>query len=125
MVKLCRALVLVSVSFVLAPLWVACSSTSEESTEGSSDVTEEPSVQREAAYMLQQPVEMTIEVSSSSIKETGALHPDFTCEGADFSPHIKWESVPEATKSVAVVIQDLDADEGLFAHWVLWDKFAS
>ena len=63
---------------------------------------------------------MTLEVSSSSLKETGFLLQDFTCEGADTSPHLSWTDVPSNTQSIAVVAEDVDADEGTFAHWLMW-----
>ena len=63
---------------------------------------------------------MTLEVSSSSLKETGFLLQDFTCEGTDTSPHLSWTDVPSNTQSIAVVAEDVDADEGTFAHWLMW-----
>ncbi len=112
----------ITAAFVAILVLAGCSSAAPASpaSSDSPDGSEAPSAPREEVYMLQQAVDMTMEVSSASIKETGALHPDYTCEGADYSPHLSWSGLPAETQSVAVVVQDLDADEGIFAHWVLW-----
>ena len=72
------------------------------------------------AYQLQQEFPMTIQVTSTSIKHTGYLQKDFTCEGGELSPQLTWMGVPAETRSIAVVVDDIDAEEGALAHWLLW-----
>ncbi len=74
----------------------------------------------EPAYQLQQEFPLTIQVTSTSIKHTGYLQKDFTCEGGNLSPQLTWTGVPSETRSLAVVIDDINAEEGALAHWVLW-----
>ena len=71
-------------------------------------------------YQLAQEVPMTIEVTTSALKETGFLLADFTCEGANSSPHISWGDVPAGTQSIAVVAEDLGFLGGIASHWLLW-----
>ena len=36
------------------------------------------------------------------------------------SPYLGWEGAPEGTQSYAIVAEDVDAEEGEFAHWLIW-----
>ena len=95
----------------------ACTSSGGSETENEGAAEQEEAVE---AYQLQQQVPMTLEVSSSALKETGFLLKDFTCEGPDMSPQLSWTEVPSNTVSIAIVAEDVDAEEGSFAHWLMW-----
>ncbi len=71
-------------------------------------------------YKLQQEFPLTIQVTSTSLKHTGYLQKDFTCEGPNLSPQLTFLSIPSETQSLAVVVDDIDAEEGIFAHWLMW-----
>jgi hypothetical protein len=43
-----------------------------------------------------------------------------SCEGADVSPSLRWSSVPEGTRSLALIVGDRNAPGGVFTHWVAW-----
>src|SRR5262245_49128049 len=45
----------------------------------------------------------------------------FTCDGADVSPSLHWQGVPEGTKSLVLICDDPDAPVGTWVHWVLYD----
>lgn len=45
----------------------------------------------------------------------------YTCEGENVSPAISWGSVPEGTRSFALIMDDPDAPSGTFTHWVIWN----
>lgn len=70
--------------------------------------------------MLQQSIPLSFTVTTTSLKETGFLQSEFTCEGSDSSPHIAWGTVPSNTKSVAVVAEDLDLAGAVASHWIVW-----
>ncbi len=72
------------------------------------------------AYQLQQEFPISISVTSTSIKHTGYLLKDFTCEGGNLSPQLTWTGVPAEAQSLAIVVDDIDAEEGALAHWLLW-----
>ena len=112
--------IIVSVAALL--LVAGCSSASPSSSE-STDASDESSAPRAQSaatvFQLQQEFPLTIQVTSTSIKHTGYLQKDFTCEGGNLSPQLTWTGVPPETKSIAVVVDDIDAEEGAFAHWVL------
>jgi len=65
--------------------------------------------------------EMTISVSSEAFEEGGTIPSKYTCDGEDISPPLKWEGIPEATKSIALIADDPDAPMGTWVHWVMWN----
>lgn len=62
-----------------------------------------------------------IHVSSSAFSEGESIPEKYTCDGQNISPPLKWNGVPEKTKSIALICEDPDAPSGIFTHWVLYD----
>lgn len=63
----------------------------------------------------------TIRLSSSAFSPGGKVPPQFTCQGANINPQLKFQGIPTAAKSLALVIEDPDAPSGLFTHWLVWN----
>jgi hypothetical protein len=59
-------------------------------------------------------------LTSSSIPD-GRIPTAFTCDGANTSPALHWNTPPPATKSFALILNDRDAPLGSFVHWVMYD----
>lgn len=52
----------------------------------------------------------------------GSVLPDvYTCKGAGETPEIVWDGVPPGTKSLALVLDDPDAPNGRFTHWIVFN----
>ena len=64
---------------------------------------------------------MEIKITSSAFNEGGMIPSKHTCDGDDISPPLKWESVPEGAKSIALIGDDPDAPMGTWVHWVLYN----
>ena len=64
-------------------------------------------------------VPATIVVTSAAFRDGGAIPRANTCDGPGVAPTIRWRSVPAATKTVAVVVDDPDAPGGDFLHWLV------
>jgi len=64
---------------------------------------------------------MQIEIKSSAFEEGGMIPKKYTCDGADVSPPLSWTSVPEGTKTIALICDDPDAPMGTWVHWVLFN----
>jgi Raf kinase inhibitor-like YbhB/YbcL family protein len=58
-------------------------------------------------------------ISSSAFENNGRIPPKYTCDGANVNPPLKIESVPLKTKSLALVLDDVDAPRGSYVHWIL------
>jgi Raf kinase inhibitor-like YbhB/YbcL family protein len=63
----------------------------------------------------------SVTVSSSAFSAGQPIPPQYTCDGADQSPELSWTAVPDAAKSVAIIVDDPDAPSGTFTHWILWN----
>ena len=58
---------------------------------------------------------------TSSAFEAGADIPvQFSCDGDDTSPPLKWKGAPKRAVELALVLEDPDAPGEVFFHWVLW-----
>ena len=59
--------------------------------------------------------------------KTGAFSPEsripekYTCQGADISPALSWEGVPEKTRSFSLIMDDPDAPGKTWVHWVIYN----
>lgn len=45
----------------------------------------------------------------------------FTCEGNEVSPELIVEGLPAQAKSLALIVDDPDAPNGIWVHWVVFD----
>jgi Raf kinase inhibitor-like YbhB/YbcL family protein len=61
----------------------------------------------------------TIEVTSAAFAEGETLPVRFTCDGEDVSPPLSWSNVPEGTEEIVILVQDHDAPQGTFVHWIV------
>jgi Raf kinase inhibitor-like YbhB/YbcL family protein len=67
---------------------------------------------------------LTIEASAFS--QNGSIPGEYTCDGADTSPALRWAGAPDGTKSFALIVDDPDAPDPkapkmTYVHWVLYD----
>jgi Raf kinase inhibitor-like YbhB/YbcL family protein len=64
---------------------------------------------------------MDIKVSSTAFEEEGMIPAKYTCDEEDVSPPLAWDSIPEGTKTLALICDDPDAPVGTWVHWVLFN----
>lgn len=63
----------------------------------------------------------TMELTSLAFQNGGAIPAEYSADGADISPALKWEIPPDGTKSFALICDDPDAPMGTWVHWVVFD----
>jgi len=54
-----------------------------------------------------------------------AIPVEYSCDGANKVPILKWDDPPAGAKSFALVVDDPDAPSGTFRHWGVFDIPAS
>ena len=64
---------------------------------------------------------MDIKITSTAFEEGGMIPEKYTCDGIDASPPLTWTSIPEGTKTLALICDDPDAPMGTWVHWVLFN----
>lgn len=64
---------------------------------------------------------MEIKIKSPAFGEGGMIPLKYTCDGQDISPPLSWTTVPNDTKSIALIADDPDAPMGTWVHWVLFN----
>ena len=60
-------------------------------------------------------------MTSPHITDGGVMPAKYTCKDENISPELDWSGAPTNTKSYAMVMVDLDAPDGIFTHWTVYD----
>ena len=64
---------------------------------------------------------MAFTLQSSAFTNGSTIPRQYTCDGADQSPPLRWSDLPDGTRSLALIVEDPDAPRGTFTHWVLYN----
>lgn len=62
-----------------------------------------------------------LELRSTVFSHNGHIPPLYTCEGEDISPPLEVSNLPEGVKTLALIVEDPDAPNDVFDHWLLWN----
>lgn len=62
-----------------------------------------------------------LKISSEGVDGNGFILSQYTCTGANINPPLDIEGVPDGTKSLAIIVDDPDAANGDWVHWVAWN----
>lgn len=64
---------------------------------------------------------MAFRLTSPAFADGAAIPARHTCDGENRSPLLTWSDAPDAARSFVLVMDDPDAPNGTFTHWVLYD----
>ncbi|BAY23554.1 PEBP family protein [Calothrix sp. NIES-2100] len=62
-----------------------------------------------------------MEIRSSAFFIGNTIPFKYTCDGDDISLPIYWEDPPQGTQSFALIVDDPDAPQKTFTHWVVYN----
>jgi Raf kinase inhibitor-like YbhB/YbcL family protein len=62
-----------------------------------------------------------LELTSESFEHGDPIPERHTCSGKGTSPPLAWSSVPDGTRTLALILHDPDAPSGDFVHWLAWN----
>jgi Raf kinase inhibitor-like YbhB/YbcL family protein len=63
----------------------------------------------------------TLTVTSTAFKNGDAIPIDYTADGRNISPPLRWAGAPNTTREFALILDDPDATTPLpFVHWVIY-----
>jgi Raf kinase inhibitor-like YbhB/YbcL family protein len=60
-------------------------------------------------------------IKSSAFEHNKPMPKKYTCVGEDINPPLTIEGTPPKTKSLVLLMDDPDAVNGIFDHWVVWN----
>jgi hypothetical protein len=64
---------------------------------------------------------MAIQITSESFSSNQPIPVEFTGDGRNASPPLKWSGLPAGTKELALIVEDPDAPTPEpFVHWVMY-----
>jgi Raf kinase inhibitor-like YbhB/YbcL family protein len=66
-----------------------------------------------------------LSLTSDAFRGGQPIPMQYTCDGANQTPTLRWSDPPAGTKSFALIIDDPDAPKGTFRHWGVFDFPAS
>lgn len=64
---------------------------------------------------------MSFKLTIDDFAQGNEIPSEFTCDGDDIPPVLRWSGEPSETKSFALIMDDPDAPGGTFNHWLIWD----
>ena len=64
---------------------------------------------------------MSFRLTSSAFQHESTIPVQYTCDGPDVSPPLKWEGTPDGTRSLVLICDDPDAPMGTWVHWVMYN----
>jgi Raf kinase inhibitor-like YbhB/YbcL family protein len=70
---------------------------------------------------LKEKIDMDIQVLSTAFHHGETIPVQYTCDGNNVSPPLRWGSIPKDSQSLALVCDDPDAPAGVFVHWVIFN----
>lgn len=62
-----------------------------------------------------------LKISSPVVQEEELLPSRYTCEGENINPPLEIDDIPEPAQSLALIMEDPDAPNGTFDHWLVWN----
>lgn len=62
-----------------------------------------------------------MKLESNDFSANGMIPSRHTCDGENISPSLRWSDPPIETQSFALIVDDPDAPNRTFVHWVLYD----
>jgi Raf kinase inhibitor-like YbhB/YbcL family protein len=64
---------------------------------------------------------MAFVLNSPAFADGQAIPAKYTCDGENVSPALTWTGFPAGAAALALVVDDPDAPNGTFTHWVVVD----
>ncbi len=64
---------------------------------------------------------MLLTVKSPDFRNNDTIPKKYTCDGLNINPSLIIKDIPKSAQSLTLIIDDPDASNGIFDHWVMWN----
>jgi Raf kinase inhibitor-like YbhB/YbcL family protein len=81
----------------------------------------EGSSERPVHTAIEPTMEVGMKLSSPAFEPGEPIPVRFTCDGSDVSPPLQLSDIPEQAVSLILVMDDPDAPNGVWDHWIVYD----
>ena len=62
-----------------------------------------------------------MQITSSAFRDGEEIPRTYSREGAEHSPPLSIDEVPDGTEALALIVDDPDAPDQTWVHWLIWD----
>jgi Raf kinase inhibitor-like YbhB/YbcL family protein len=62
-----------------------------------------------------------LSIKSAAFVNKGFIPPRYSYKGANINPELNIKNLPEDTRTLALIMEDLDAPGKPFVHWIMWN----
>ncbi len=62
-----------------------------------------------------------MKIESEAFANNGNIPKTYTCDGVNINPPLLISNVPEKAKSLAIIVDDPDAPNGTWNHFIIWN----
>lgn len=62
-----------------------------------------------------------LKIDSPAFENEEMIPMKYTCQGENINPPLKVADIPPGAKSLVLIMEDPDAPNGTFDHWLLWN----
>lgn len=60
-------------------------------------------------------------IESPAFKNEEMIPQKYTCDGEDINPPLKITGIPPETESLVIIVEDPDAPDKTWDHWLVWN----
>jgi hypothetical protein len=60
-------------------------------------------------------------IETFAFEPNGRIPGKYTCTGKNINPELMIKGIPSGTKSLVLIMDDPDATNGTFDHWIMWN----
>lgn len=65
--------------------------------------------------------DVALQMTSPAFEQGGEIPKQYTSDGDNVSPLLRWQGTPDGTRSFVLLCNDPDAPGGTFRHWAAYD----
>ena len=64
-----------------------------------------------------------LKITSSAFENNNVIPDKYTCKGQNINPPLHIDEIPKNAKSLALIVDDPDAPNGDWVHWIVFNIF--